>query len=65
MPLKSLVDALRDLALGQQVIHADETPLQMLIPGKKKTHRSYLRSNATSQFSDVAAVLYEYSPNRA
>ena len=38
--LQPLVDALRDVVLGQQVIHADETPVQMLTPGAKKTHRS-------------------------
>ena len=51
--------------LGQQVIHADETPVQMLMPGTKKTHRSYVWAYATSQFSDVAAVVYDFSPSRA
>jgi transposase len=41
MRLQPLVDALRDVVLGQQVIHADETPVQMLAPGEKKTHRDY------------------------
>ena len=31
--LQPLVDALRDVVLGQQVIHTDETPVQMLAPG--------------------------------
>ncbi len=31
-----LVDALRDVVLGQQIIQADETPVQMLMPGTKK-----------------------------
>ncbi|KWS24577.1 transposase [Pseudomonas syringae pv. syringae] len=63
--LQPLVDALRDVVLGQQVIHADETPVQMLMPGTKKTHRSYVWAYATSQFSDVAAVVYDFSPSRA
>ncbi|MEE4959450.1 IS66 family transposase, partial [Pseudomonas alliivorans] len=63
--LQPLVDALRDVVLGQQVIHADETPLQMLAPGAKKTHRSYVWAYATSQFSDLAAVVYDFSPSRA
>lgn len=33
--LQLLVDALRDVVLGQQVIQADETPVQMLMPGTK------------------------------
>ena len=63
--LQPLVDALREVVLGQQIIHADETPVQMLMPGTKKTHRSYVWSYATSQFSDVAAVVYDFSPSRA
>jgi hypothetical protein len=46
--LQPLVDALRDVVLGQQVIHADETPVQMLMPGTKKTHRSYVSAYATA-----------------
>mgnify|MGYP001074857013 CR=1 FL=1 len=63
--LQPLVDALRDVVLGQQVIHADETPVQMLVPGSKKTHRSYVWAYATSQFSDLAAVVYDFSPSHA
>lgn len=63
--LQPLVDALRDLILGQQVIHAIETPVKMLMPGTKKTHRSYVWAYATSQFSDVPAVVYDFSPSRA
>ena len=63
--LQPLVDALRDVVLGQQVVHADETPVQMLAPGSKKTHHSYVWAYATSQFSDVAAVAYDFSPSRA
>jgi transposase len=63
--LQPLVDALREVVLGQQVIHADETPVKMLMPGTKKTHRSYVRAYATNQFSDLAAVVYDFSPSRA
>lgn len=63
--LQPLVDALRDVVIGQQVVHADETPVQMLAPGSKKTHRSYVWAYATSQFSDVTAVVYDFSPSRA
>jgi len=31
-----LVDALRDVVLGQQIIQADETPVQMLMPELRK-----------------------------
>ncbi len=63
--LQPLVDALREVVLGQQVIHADETPVQMLMPGTKKTHRSYVWAYATNQFSDLAAVVYDFSPSLA
>ncbi len=36
--LQPLVDALRDERLLYGVQHADETPVQMLDPGKQKTH---------------------------
>ena len=65
MQLQPLVDALRDAVLAQHVIHADETPVSMLAPGEKKTHRAYVWAYATSQFSDVAAVVYDFSPSRA
>ncbi len=65
LQLQPLVDALRDAVLGHDVIHADETPVQMLTPGAKKTHRAYVWAYATSQFSDLAAVVYDFSPSRA
>ena len=34
------------------VVHADETPVQMLALGSKKTHRSYVWAYATNPFSD-------------
>ena len=55
--LQPLVDALRDLVLGQQVIHADDTPVQMLVPGSKKTHRSYVWAYATSQLANRPCVV--------
>ena len=63
--LQPVVDALRDVVFGQSVVHADETPVQMLAPGSKKTHRSYVWAYATSQFCKTAAVVYDFSPSRA
>jgi len=40
--LQPLVDALKKEILSHPVLHADETPVQMLKPGNKKTHRAYL-----------------------
>src|SRR5476651_2333228 len=40
--LQPLVDALREAVLTHGVVHADKTPVQMLTPGAKKTHRAYV-----------------------
>jgi len=39
--LQPLVDALKTEILSHSVMHADETPVEMLKPGNKKTHRAY------------------------
>ena len=63
--LQPLVDALREAVLAQGVIHADETPVQMLAPGEKKTHRAYVWAYCTTPFSALKAVVYDFSPSRA
>lgn len=63
--LQPLVDALREEILLQGVLHADETPVQMLSPGKGKTHRAYLWAYTSTQFSDLRAVVYDFAGSRA
>jgi len=63
--LQPLVDALREAVLAQDVVHADETPVQMLAPGEKKTHRAYVWAYCTTPFSALKAVVYYFSPSRA
>ena len=63
--LQPLVDALREVVLAQRVVHADETPVQMLAPGEKKTHRAYIWAYCTTPFSVLKAVVYDFSPSRA
>jgi transposase len=63
--LQPLVDALRDAVLAEGIIHADETPVQMLAPGEKKTHRAYVWAYSTTPFSALKAVVYDFSPSRA
>lgn len=65
MQLQPLVDALREVVLVQRVVHADETPVQMLAPGEKKTHRAYVWAYCTTPFSVLKAVVYDLSPSRA
>lgn len=63
--LQPLVDALRDTLHQQNVLHADETPVPMLAPGKKKTHRAYVWAYASTSFSALNAVVYEFAPSRS
>jgi transposase len=63
--LQPLVDALRKELLQQGVLHADETPVQMLAPGKGKTHRAYLWAYSTTQFVNLRAVVYDFADSRA
>ena len=63
--LQPLVDALHQELLQQDVLHADETPVQMLAPGKGKTHRAYLWAYSTTQFADLRAVVYDFADSRA
>ena len=37
--LAPLAAALREFVLGHRVVHADETPVQLLAPGRGKTKR--------------------------
>ncbi|KML38471.1 transposase [Burkholderia cepacia] len=63
--LQPLVDALHEVLLQQDVLHADETPVQMLVPGKGKTQRAYVWAYATTQFANMRAVIYEFADSRA
>ena len=63
--LQPLVDALREAVLAQDVVHADETPVPMLAPGEKKTHRAYVWAYCTTPFSALKAVVYDFSLSRA
>lgn len=63
--LQPLVDALQQEVLTQSVVHADETPVQMLSPGNGKAHRAYLWAYAPSQFSSLRVVVYQFAPSRS
>jgi transposase len=63
--LQSLVDALKADILSHSVVHADETPVQMLKPGNGKTHRAYLWAYAAGAFEDTKAVVYDFCESRA
>jgi hypothetical protein len=63
--LQPLVDALKRDILSRSVVHADETPVQMLKPGKGKTHRAYLWAYAAGAHEDIKAVVYDFCESRA
>lgn len=63
--LQPLVDALKDEVLSHGVLHADETPVPMLAPGKKKTHKAYLWAYCPGVFERLKAVIYDFADSRA
>lgn len=63
--LQALADALKADILTHSVVHADETPVQMLKPGTGKTHRAYLWAYAAGAFEDTKAVVYDFCESRA
>jgi transposase len=63
--LTPLVERLRTCLLGHAVLHADETPVPMLSPGKKKTHRAYIWAYATPHAAPIQAVVYDFQPTRS
>ena len=63
--LQPLVDALKAALLERSVLHADETPVAMLAPGKGKTHRAYIWSYSSTAFDALRAVVYDFADSRA
>lgn len=64
--LQPLVDRLIALLLERDVLHADETPVAQLDPGKGKTKRAYLwayRSNVLETGPPI--VVFDYQESRA
>jgi transposase len=63
--LTPLWEALKTRLLSQSTIHADETPVHQLAPGKGKTHKSYLwayRSNTLDQVPPI--IVFDYQTSR-
>ena len=64
--LQPLADRLAELLLERSVLHADETPVQQLDPGRGKTKRAYLwayRSNVLETGPPI--VVFDYQASRA
>lgn len=63
--LQPLVDTLREQILSESILHADETPVDMLMPGKKSAQKAYVWGFCTTSFADLKAVVYTFAPSRA
>jgi transposase len=63
--LTPLVEHLRSKLLEHAVLHADETPVPMLSPGKKRTHQAYIWAYATTRYAPVQGVIYDFQPSRS
>jgi transposase len=66
--LRPLVDALRVHVLGGSKVHADDTPVPVLCPGRGTTKQgrlwTYVRDDRASGSTIPAAVWFAYSPDR-
>lgn len=63
--LSPVYDAMQKQLARQEVLHADETTLQVLQePGKKAQSKSYMWLYRTSGDAKQPIVLYRYAPNR-
>jgi transposase len=63
--LEPVAQALKAEMLRCRVLHADETPVAMLAPGKGKTQRAYLWAYAAARSEPIKAVIYDFTPGRS
>ena len=63
--LAPLAEALKEFILGHGVIHADETPVSLLAPGKGKTKKAYVWVYRTTNFALQRAVFYDFCKDRS
>ena len=67
--LEPLAAALKEFILGHDVLHADETPVALLAPGRGKTKKAFVWVYRTTNFVTVhgngRAVLYDFTLSRS
>ncbi len=64
--LRPIYDRMQTLLLRREVLHADETRVQVLQePGKKATALSYMWAYRTSGDTKEQMILFQYQPSRA
>ena len=62
--LLPLAQALREFVLGHAVVHADETPVSLLAPGRGKTKKAYVWVYRTTNYVTPRGVFYDFCPGR-
>jgi transposase len=65
MALKPLYDEMLSQILKSENIFYDETPIQMLAPGKGKTHQAYMWVIVGGQSADPCYRIYDFQTSRA
>ena len=64
--VQPLINCIQDKLLEQNVLHMDETPVQVLNePGKTAQSKSYMWVLSSAKTSNQPAVLFHYSPSRS
>jgi transposase len=66
--LRPLINSLSDYVLAAQKLHADDTPVPVLYPGRGTTKQgrlwTYVRDDRPAASEDPPAVWFAYSPDR-
>ncbi len=66
--LAPLIDALGRYVMGADKLHADDTPVPVLCPGRGTTKQgrlwTYVRDDRPAGSTDPPAVFFQYSPDR-
>ena len=62
--LMPLFEAHRAFVLGSRVLHADETPISLLDPGRGKTKKAYMWAYARGAFDPEPGVVYDFCAGR-
>ncbi|CAN7571860.1 IS66 family transposase [Variovorax sp. LjRoot290] len=62
--LEPLYDAHKRFVLSARVLHADETPVALLDPGRGKTRKAYVWAYARGAFDPVPGVIYDFCVGR-
>ncbi len=65
-PLKPLYEKMHEILLKESILHADETPLEVLCePNRLAITKSYMWLYRTGKYADIPIVLYDYKEGRS